>query len=171
MNNFLSHQTTTSFHSIAFRYHASSITYTLKDISIKHAKDVIFAIHQSRENTSPQQQQQPLRQPFQIDVDCNWLAFKLDGSRNLNEAAMKTSDFLEALVLYGFVVTPVCDGEIRYHSKRASTEGVAKSEKKKIQSTVARLQLLATTQQLQTDSTLDNVSRQNLLDRQKELNK
>ena len=37
--------------------------------------------------------------------------------------------------------------------------------------TVARLQLLATTQQPLMDSSLDNVSRQKLLDRQKDLNK
>ena len=86
-------------------------------------------------------------QKYYIDVDCNWVACYLGATKNPTEAAHITSDLLQALAARGFIVTPVCDGEIRHHSKRASIDRVVTNEKLKIRSLVDRYKLLSMTQQ------------------------
>ena len=97
---------------------AKSLTFNIKKLNIRAIKDVIKCIRNPTELSF-----------FKIDVDCNWVAFKLGCAKKPQEAASKTADFLQCLASCGFIVTPICDGERRHHSKRASIERIAKFEK------------------------------------------
>ena len=94
----------------------TALVYHINNLSIKTLHDLLKIIRRTN-------------QPILIDVDCFWLAFKLGGSKNPDEAVHKVADFLQRLASYGFIVTPVCDGEQQHHSKRASTKQVANVEK------------------------------------------
>jgi hypothetical protein len=140
--------------------HAASLLYVMKSLSIKSVKDMIRTkvAHQhdynaNQQTTTQQSQHQPHHhQKYYIDVDCNWVACYLGATKNPTEAAHITSDLLQALAARGFIVTPVCDGEIRHHSKRASIDRVVTNEKLKIRSLVDRYKLLSMTQQKQYSS-------------------
>ena len=69
------------------------------------------------------------------------------------------------------MVTPICDGEIRHHSKRASIDRIAKSDKSKIESTLARLRLTALTQRLRNDNDLNNEKKDKIQKEKEDLNK
>ena len=82
-----------------------------------------------------------------IDVDCNWVAYNLGGMvKQPDKAVSLTCNFLEVLARSGFRVTPICDGDLRHHSKRASIERVAEAQKAKVKSHLARYKLLAVSQ-------------------------
>ena len=137
-----------------------ALTYVIKNLNVRNLKDILESIRQLEGRSN-----------LHFDVDCNWVAFKLGCNKNPDEATKKVVDFLECLAQYGFIVTPVCDGEQRHHSKRATTERQAKYEKAKIQSTVDRLMLVAVSQQLQNDTNLNEEERATLQNKQKVLNK
>ena len=99
------------------------------------------------------------------------LLSNLEVRKKTQEAASLTCDFLECLARYGFVVTPICDGEIRHHSKRASIDRIAKSDKSKIESTLARLRLTALTQRLRNDNDLNNEKKDKIQKEKEDLNK
>ena len=148
------------------------ILHLIKNVSVKGLKDIIEKVIRllpADENRNENLPRSVVR--FRIDVDCNWLAFKLGGGKRPQEAASKVADFLELLRKYGFIVTPICDGELRHHSKRASVERVANNEKNKIKATVARLQLMAVTQQLRADNNMDAEQKENLNKRKEDLDK
>ena len=84
-----------------------------------------------------------------IDVDCSWLGYKLARSSSDTDASMLTAEVLLLLAKAGFVVTPICDPPHRHHSKRASTDRIAKKERKRIDSLVARYKITELSQRLQ----------------------
>ena len=135
-------------------------TYNIKGLTIRAVKDLIKSVRQITD-----------RSILKIDVDCNWLAFKLGANKKPNEAATKVADFLQCLASKGFIVTPICDGQIRHHSKRASTEREADNEKNKINASLARLELLAITHQLRSDIDIDDEERSRLQNKQRDLNR
>ena len=51
-----------------------------------------------------------------------WMMHKFCRDSNEFEVIKKISNICIAFATAGFVVTPVCDREIRHHSKRASVE-------------------------------------------------
>ena len=124
----------------------SQLIYSIENLSMEAARDVALSLKktpvQNVENTvrsSDEEQDNedeenqninPSSMPH-ADVDCNWIAFMLGANKCPHEAASKTADFLECLANYGFIVTPICDGKERHHSKRASMERIAKKEKAK----------------------------------------
>ena len=139
---------------------AKSLTFNIKKLNIRAIKDTIKTIRNPADLSF-----------FKIDVDCNWVAFKLGCGKKPQEAASKTADFIQCLSSCGFIVTPICDGERRHHSKRASIERVAKYEKDRTMASITRLQLLATSTQLREETNLNTEEREELKNRQKELNK
>ena len=52
---------------------------------------------------------------FRIDVDCSWVLYYLHNVKDL-------VDFLVVLSLQGAIVTPICDGIHRHHTKRITTK-------------------------------------------------
>lgn len=149
----------------------SSLTYTVKNLSIKHVKQVIKDVrNESGEQTAAEEDEATKILKNRVDADINWLYYKLGANKRKSDAARIISEFLETLALYGFIVTPICDGEARHHSKRATTERIAKKERNKIQASIARLQLIAVSSQLRSDTTLSEEERNGLSARQKDLN-
>jgi len=71
--------------------------------------------------------------PIRTDVDCNWIA-NLPRIKNTKEVV----DFLEVLSKNGLVVTPICDGTIRHHSKRATIKRNGKREKNRLEALICR---------------------------------
>jgi hypothetical protein len=146
---------------------ASSLLYPIKGLSVKSIKDIINNIYfkddESRDTI--------IHKKYLIDVDCNWVACHLGATNSPDEAASITCDFLEALSQYGFVVTPICDGERRHHSKRATVDRIAKREKLKAKTIGERFRLLSTSQKLQNILNLDVTERQRLGDEREALNK
>ena len=67
-----------------------------------------------------------------VDVDINWLAWKI--GRGVKEAVIveRVVGFLVALAVSGFEVQPICDGKIRHRAKRATYQRIAKREKNRI---------------------------------------
>ena len=57
--------------------------------------------------------------------------------------ANKVADFLEALATNGFVVTPICDGIIQHHSKRATVYRCEEQEKSRIEAMKCKLEIAA----------------------------
>lgn len=138
------------------------ITHLIKRLSVRDVKDSIKIIRQrGAENES---------EHLRLDVDISWIVFKIGANKKPpQEAVTLVCDFLQTLAKYGFVVTPICDGEIRHHSKRASTDRVSKREKDRVKATVSRLQLLNIGQQI--NNTNDVNEKERLKTRQAELNK
>ena len=137
------------------------ITHLIKRLSVRDVKDSIKIIRQCGENES---------EHLRLDVDISWIVFKIGANKKPpQEAVTLVCDFLQTLAKYGFVVTPICDGEIRHHSKRASTDCVSKREKDRVKATVSRLQLLNIGQQI--NNTNDVNEKERLKTRQAELNK
>ena len=66
------------------------------------------------------------RQISVVDVDINWLAWKIDRGKKESEIIERVVGFLVALAVSGFKVQPICDGKIRHRSKRATYERIAK---------------------------------------------
>jgi len=143
---------------------ATKAVYNIENLPIKAVKDVLNAI---RSNTAVENGKIPA---FRVDIDCNWVACKLGGNKCPRNAAATTADFIECLAKYGFIVTPICDGEARHHSKRASVDRVAKKEIARLKLTKARLDLLAVSQQLRDNVDLDVEDRDRLKRQKDELN-
>ena len=152
---------------------AKKVTLNIKDLSMKGTKDIIDYVCRLDEQIQGGMLEgaEPTSSSKRIDVDCNYIACKEGGMKKPEEATIKTADILVCLANYGFIVTPICDGSIRHHSKRASMERISKGEQNRIKYSVARLQLLATTQQLRDNNNLNDQQKQELQNRQTELNK
>jgi hypothetical protein len=143
---------------------ASSLLYHIKGLSIKSIKDIINNIYFKDDQSSfptSESRNTIICKKYLIDVDCNWVACHL-GTTSPDEAAYIICDFLEALSQYGFVVPPICDGERRHHSKRATVDQIAKREKLKAKTIGERFNLLSTSQKLQNILNLDVTERQRL---------
>ena len=67
-----------------------------------------------------------------VDVDINWLAWKIGRGKKEAEIIERVVGFLVALAVSGFEVQPICDGKIRHRSKRATYERIAKREKSRV---------------------------------------
>ena len=80
------------------------------------------------------------------DIDCSFVAYHL-GSTTVN-AVEKTKGLLLALAQNGFIVTPICDGSIRHHSKRASIDRKNKREKNRIDALALRNEVLQMTSKM-----------------------
>ena len=118
---------------------ASLLVYAIKGLSILSIKKIVRHIHfQSSTQTNTASNNHLDSDKIHVDVDCNWVACQLGGTKSPNEAASITCDFLLTLAEYGFVVTPICDGVRRHHSKRATISRIAKREKSKLDSVSER---------------------------------
>ena len=97
---------------------------------------------------------------FSIDIDVNWLTFKI--GRGLSETMIvrKVANFLFCLAKEGFIVNPITDGRERHHSKRASTERRANRERKRSLCYSTRCEAMQVSRQMISpgpDSNLDNL--------------
>ena len=137
----------------------SSLLYVIKGLSIKSIKSIINEVYYQNPNQATSSSSNCTNvdhsKKYYVDVDCNWVACNLGGTKSPSEAASITCDFLVTIANYGFVVTPICDGECRHHSKRATIDRIAKREKSKLKAIDERFKLLSVSQQLvQTNSNL-----------------
>ena len=97
---------------------------------------------------------------FSIDVDINWLAFKIGRGLNDPEIVRKIWIFLFCLAKNGFIVNPISDGHMRHHLKRASTERRANRERKRSLCYFARSEAMKISWQITNpdpDSNLNNL--------------
>ena len=103
----------------------TQLVYNIENIPMKGVKDAISSIRRTRTNNENTNIESPaVPSPLSADVDCNLVAFLLGGNKYPHLAASKTADFLECLAKYGFVVTPICNGHLWYHSKQATTDRI-----------------------------------------------
>ena len=133
---------------------ASKIISSCKNLTVKDIKDALNAVIQQQHNVDENEPSAPSlsetvpNQQLVIDVDCNWVACYLGGTKTPTNAPSATADFLEVLSNYGFIVNPICDGQSRHFTKRASIDRVANREKCKIDAFESRYSLLNIIQQI-----------------------
>ena len=84
---------------------------------------------------------------LRVDVDCNWIA-NLDQIKNVHEVV----DFLQSSSINECVVTPICDGEFRHHSKRATIDRRAQQQKNRHQAAECKLKISQLKQRMAKDS-------------------
>ena len=111
-----------------------SVTFNIENVNgLNDLKNICNAVKKTPDSTTNVNRN---NQCIHVDVDCNWIANR-DTIKNVHEVA----DFLESLSINGFIVTPVCDGEFRHHSKRATVERCADRQKSRHQATECRLKI------------------------------
>ena len=100
---------------------AKSVLFTITNLTLKALKEIARSRASADERLC------------RIDVDCSWVGHKLAAkSSNYEQAGEATAEVLYILAKAGFVVTPICDPPHRHHSKRESTDRVAKKEKTRL---------------------------------------
>ena len=120
----------------------SAFTYHLRNVSLRALLQIIRA---RITEDSPG--------PITVDVDCSWVAYKALGpTQPPTRAPALVFEFMRALASVGFTVFPICDGDERHHSKRASTDRLAKKEKSRIDSILLRCKMLSIAQNLQNET-------------------
>ena len=101
-----------------------------------------------------------------IDVDINWLVYYICRGLRNEEIIRIVADFLATLASSEFIVTPICDGFIRHHSKRASISRIQTREQTRIDSTRARFEAMKISRLLK-DNPNDDSLRLELEDKNK----
>ena len=129
---------------MGFGCHGKSLVWKATNLSTKDIKQLHDAgILKSLTLPSPSPVEQKEKY-CKIDVDVSWIARKLGIGKTEDMVVKEVSLFLRALAHQGpFIVTPVCDGDKRHHSKRAFVDRVAERDRKKKEGLVARYQYIS----------------------------
>ena len=85
-----------------------------------------------------------------VDVDINWLAWKIGRGKKELEIIDRVVGFLVALAVSGFEVHPICDGKIRHRAKRATYQRISKRERARVDGVFMRCRAMEVSRALLT---------------------
>ena len=107
-----------------------------------------------------------LNKNCKIDVDISWIVRKLGIGKTEDSIMKEVSNFLKTLAHQGgFIVTPICDGDERHHSKRDYVNRIAKRERKRVDGLVARFKTMSL------EAEIENIKQQGGVESQHHLKK
>ena len=124
---------------MGFGCHGKSLVWKATNLSTKDIKQLYDTGILSHSSVKQQKEK-----CCKIDVDVSWIVRKLGIGKAEDMIVKEVSLFLRALAHQGpFVVTPVCDGDKRHHSKRAYVDRVSNWLRKSNEGLVARHQYIS----------------------------